>query len=176
MSFAIRAMQLADLDDVLAVAAGSTEAPQWPRAAYEPYVAPDSASSALVRSGLVVLDRGQSRSGAVAGFACGTLVLDGVQNLCQLDSMAVQPDQRRRGMGGALLSGMLAWAGKNGARQFSLEVRASNLAAIALYTRFGLGVEGRRPGYYAHPEEDALILGKVVTSGDSSLVFHQEIG
>jgi [ribosomal protein S18]-alanine N-acetyltransferase len=77
--------------------------------------------------------------------------------------MAVRPEARRQGIGSALLRALLAWAADNHARHFSLEVRASNAPAIGLYQRLGLRPEGRRPRYYTHPEEDALILGMPVT-------------
>ena len=40
----------------------------------------------------------------------------------------------------------------------TLEVRASNEAALALYRRFGFVPEGVRKGYYSKPIEDALVL------------------
>ncbi len=45
----------------------------------------------------------------------------------------------------------------HGAREFTLEVRVSNKAARALYERCGFVSEGRRPGYYSDPKEDAEI-------------------
>jgi ribosomal-protein-alanine N-acetyltransferase len=175
MSFAIRAMQPADLDEVLTIAAAAAEAPQWPRSAYNPYLALD-ANPALLRTALVAVDPGGPDRTAVLAFACATLLPDGVQNLCQLDSMAVHPSHRRRGLGAALLREVLSWAAQYGAHHFSLEVRASNTAAIALYQGFGFRPEGRRPGYYTHPEEDALLLGIPVTRGGYPALFHRESG
>ena len=40
----------------------------------------------------------------------------------------------------------------------SLEVRASNYAAIALYGQHGYRSVGRRRNYYEHPKEDAVIM------------------
>jgi ribosomal protein S18 acetylase RimI-like enzyme len=195
MTFNLCPLQSADLDDIAAIAAASPEAPQWPRSAYAPYIAPDPTNPALLRIGLAAkipnhplpnaglilepaLDRDVPPPGGpvLLGFACATLLLDGTQNLCQLDSMAVYPSHRRHGIGAALLRELLAWATQNGARHFSLEVRASNTAAITLYQRFGLRPEGRRTRYYAHPEEDALLLGIPITPGSPPPVFHHEIG
>jgi ribosomal-protein-alanine N-acetyltransferase len=39
---------------------------------------------------------------------------------------------------------------------YTLEVRVSNMAAVALYKRLGFSVEGIRPKYYI--DEDALIM------------------
>src|ERR1039458_10164181 len=175
MIFMNRAMQPADLNEVLAIAAVSPEAPQWSRSAYNPYLALD-ANPAVLRTALVAVDPGEPDRTAALAFACATLLPDGVQNLCQLDSMAVHPSHRRRGLGAALLREVLSWAAQNGAHHFSLEVRASNAPAIALYQRLGLRPEGRRPRYYAHPEEDALLLGSPVTGGGYSALFHHESG
>ena len=90
--------------------------------------------------------------------------------------MAVHADARRHGIGAALLRELLSWAAQNGAHHFSLEVRASNATAIALYRRSGLRLEGRRPRYYTHPEEDALLWGIPVTPGGYPALFHRESG
>jgi ribosomal-protein-alanine N-acetyltransferase len=78
--------------------------------------------------------------------------------------MAVLPEARRRGIATTLLRALLAWASVNHAHHFSLEVRASNTPAIRLYERLGFRPEGRRPRYYAHPEEDAVLLGMPITN------------
>jgi ribosomal-protein-alanine N-acetyltransferase len=180
MSFAIRAMQPADLDEVLTIAAAAAETPQWARSAYASYLAPDAACPALLRTALAAVDTNHTGAPAVLAFACVTLLRvpdsAGAQNLAQLDSMAVHPSHRRRGLGAALLREVLSWAAQYGAHHFSLEVRASNTAAIALYQGFGFRPEGRRPGYYTHPEEDALLLGIPVTRGGYPALFHRESG
>lgn len=162
MNFEIRPMQAADLDALGNLAANTPEAPQWRRSVYALYLAPDPANPALLRAALVGTS---TSSSAILGFGCATLVLDGTDNLCQLDTLAVHPDARRQGIGAALLRGLLGWAARHGARHFSLEVRASNVPALALYHRLGLRAEGRRTRYYADPEEDALLLGTPVTAG-----------
>jgi len=40
----------------------------------------------------------------------------------------------------------------------TLEVRVSNVAAQALYGSCGFVQSGRRPGYYADPKEDAIMM------------------
>lgn len=158
-------MRPSDLNEVLAVAVAVPEAPQWPRSDYIPYLAADSGNTSLLRIGLIATDP-DSASPALPGFACATFLRDGLDNDCQVDSVAVHPSHRRRGIGTALLRELLRWAQSNGARHLSLEVRASNAGAITLYRRFGLRPEGRRPRYYADPEEDALLLGTFITPGD----------
>jgi [ribosomal protein S18]-alanine N-acetyltransferase len=160
MTTAIRPMQPADLAQVLDLAAVCPEAPQWQPADYSPYLNP-SPEPPLLRSALVAV----SPKEKIHAFATAALLLDGEQNLCQLDSVAVHPDVRRQGIGAALLHALLAWAAQNGARHLSLEVRPSNTAALRLYERLGLRPEGLRPRYYTHPEEDALLLGRDITVG-----------
>ena len=46
----------------------------------------------------------------------------------------------------------------DGARSASLEVRASNLGAQALYAGFGFEVVGKRKAYYHDNREDALLM------------------
>lgn len=75
-----------------------------------------------------------------------------------INTLAVSPAQRRRGLATLLLREIMAEGAREGARQATLEVRASNAAALELYTRLGFTVSARRPGYYANPQEDALIL------------------
>jgi ribosomal-protein-alanine N-acetyltransferase len=72
-------------------------------------------------------------------------------------NVAVDPVQRRRGIATAMLGHLFAHADKPG-EQYTLEVRTSNDAAIALYERFGFESAGVRPGYYHDNKEDALIM------------------
>jgi ribosomal-protein-alanine N-acetyltransferase len=155
----VRPAQPTDLDPILAISATSPEVPQWQPADYAPYLASNPANPSLLRTAIVALNQDQ-----IQAFAAATLLLDGDQNLCQLDSMAVLPEARRRGIATTLLRALLAWASVNHAHHFSLEVRASNTPAIRLYERLGFRPEGRRPRYYAHPEEDAVLLGMPITN------------
>lgn len=75
-----------------------------------------------------------------------------------VNNFAVHPTWRRRGVGRALLAHVLDEAARFGAPRATLEVRASNTAAIALYEAGGFRHAGRRRAYYTHPVEDALIL------------------
>ena len=75
-----------------------------------------------------------------------------------INTLAVSPANRRRGAATFLLEHLLAETAREGVRRATLEVRASNAAALELYRRLGFTVQGKRPGYYANPAEDALIL------------------
>lgn len=71
--------------------------------------------------------------------------------------LTVSEANRRRGIGGALLDDLVDLARTEGADAVTLEVRAGNAAARALYRTRGFSERGRRPGYYADGE-DALLL------------------
>jgi ribosomal-protein-alanine N-acetyltransferase len=74
--------------------------------------------------------------------------------------VAVDPAHRRRGHARRLVEALVLAAGHSGARLVTLEVRASNVAAWALYGSLAFAVVGRRPGYYddVTPPEDAILL------------------
>lgn len=99
---------------------------------------------------LVALD-GQ---GAVAGYAGLQVVLDEGYIL----NVAVRPDCRRQGVAGQLLQVFLDFAKGNRLAFLTLEVRASNYPAIALYGSRGFRGVGRRKNYYEHPKEDSVIM------------------
>lgn len=72
--------------------------------------------------------------------------------------LAVHPQQRRQGFGKLLLGVLLHQATTRGATRATLEVRASNTPALALYAQFGFQTAGRRRDYYQNPREDGLVL------------------
>ena len=63
-------------------------------------------------------------------------------------------------MAGKLLQVFLDFAQGNHLAFLTLEVRASNYDAIALYGSRGFRSAGRRKNYYEHPKEDAIIMTK----------------
>ena len=73
-------------------------------------------------------------------------------------TLAVRPDARRRGIGSDLLLGLVRGAMAAGCTGLTLEVRAGNADAMALYRRFGLRPAGLRRGYYGDTGEDAIVL------------------
>lgn len=75
--------------------------------------------------------------------------------------VAVHPDYRRHGIGRALVLALCEALKKQMlATSLTLEVRDSNLPAIALYASLGFEQIGLRKNYYQHPKEDARILRK----------------
>ena len=77
--------------------------------------------------------------------------------------VAVPTRHRRKGYARFLLKNFLALAQKRGTSEIFLEVRESNVAALALYREFGFEATGRRPNYYRDPMEAALLLRLKIT-------------
>jgi [ribosomal protein S18]-alanine N-acetyltransferase len=71
--------------------------------------------------------------------------------------LAVAPAWRGRGLAGVLVDDLLEVAARASREALTLEVRASNEAAMRLYRRRGFVAHGTRPGYYADGE-DAVVL------------------
>ena len=92
----------------------------------------------------------------VAGYVGSQAVLDEADVM----NVAVAPDYRRQGVARALLTGLQEALKAKFVHCLTLEVRASNHPAIALYESLGYLQVGCRPNYYHKPKEDALILRK----------------
>ena len=114
----------------------------------------DNACSAY----LVALDK---EDGSVVGYA-GLLV---VADEGYITNVAVRPESRRGGVASALLDVFVDFAVGNKLAFLTLEVRASNYGAIALYGSRGFRGVGRRPNYYEHPKEDAIIMTRTFGEG-----------
>jgi ribosomal-protein-alanine N-acetyltransferase len=146
----IRPMIAADVDRVLAIAAGLKEAPQWSRRVYEGIVdLADGESGPERRIALVACD---AELGLVAGFAVASLV----PPEAELETVGVVTEFQRRGVARRLILEI----GKNflqrGVTKVHLEVRDSNFAAKGLYRSLGFREVNRRPSYYIDPIEDAV--------------------
>ncbi len=92
------------------------------------------------------------------GYAVGYFAADEAE----LPSIAVSPQMRRRGIGDALLNELFIQVRQRGAAKLFLEVRESNEAAIALYEKNGFITAGTRRHFYSNPEEDALVMMKLL--------------
>ena len=94
--------------------------------------------------------------GKLAAFAITQLVLDEAS----LFNIAVDPAYQRRGLGRQLLQYLIDQLIQREVMTLWLEVRASNLPAIALYEQLEFNQVSRRPNYYptASGREDALIM------------------
>ena len=87
----------------------------------------------------------------------------GSQTVCgesDMMNIAVHPDYRRRGIARSLVEYLVRELANRGSECLTLEVRASNASAQALYEMLGFQQVGLRKNYYRNPREDALILRK----------------
>jgi ribosomal-protein-alanine N-acetyltransferase len=103
---------------------------------------------------------------AVVGF--GGLMLVGEE--AHVTNLLVAPEWRRQGIGLGLMLALIDAAVGAGARHLTLEVRSTNEAAQAMYSRLGLAPIGIRRGYYG--DDDALILWAHDIDGD---VYQQRL-
>lgn len=104
----------------------------------------------LLSAFLVALDDNDK----VVGYAGVQIILDEGY----ITNVAVRPECRRQGIAAKLLQVFLDFAKANKLTFLTLEVRASNYDAIALYGSRGFRSVGRRKNYYEHPKEDAIIM------------------
>lgn len=91
--------------------------------------------------------------GTVLGYAGLQTVLDEGY----INNVAVDARYRRQGIADALIAAFVRF-GQAKLSFLTLEVRASNAPAIALYEKHGFQQAGRRKNYYDDPQEDALLL------------------
>jgi len=111
---------------------------------------PPAQGSAAIRSAVCELE----------GRVVGVLEWRDLGEEFEILELAVDPAVRRRGHASFLVASLLRQVTDAAKRPVHLEVRESNAAAIALYTRSGFAVSGRRRSYYRHPEEDALLMSR----------------
>lgn len=95
----------------------------------------------------------EGEDGTVLGYGELGVVLD---EGC-LEKIAVAPAFRRQGVAQAILEAFLRF-GRANLAFLTLEVRASNDAAIGLYRKLGFQEVGRRKNYYADIHEDAILM------------------
>ena len=95
----------------------------------------------------------EGEDGSVLGYAGLHVVLDEGY----IDNVAVDPACRRQGIADALIDTFVRFGAARLAF-LTLEVRAGNAPAIALYEKHGFYEVGRRKDYYDDPKEDAILM------------------
>lgn len=142
--YRFRPMAEADLDAVMAIEPHIYSHP-WTRGNFV-----DSLASGY--SAWVLLDGTR-----IIGYSLMMLVLDEAHLL----NLSIAKAYQKRGLGRLLLEHMIAIAKKHDAVNMFLEVRPSNISAIALYENVGFNEMAIRRGYYpAHTgREDAVLMG-----------------
>jgi ribosomal-protein-alanine acetyltransferase len=92
--------------------------------------------------------------GEIVGYAGTWHILDEGH----ITTIAVKSSHLRRHIGEAIIVKILEDCYEEKIKYLTLEVRASNQAAIGLYTKYGFDSLGTRKGYYQDNNEDALIM------------------
>ena len=108
-------------------------------------------------------NEGPASTEYIVGFAGFWNVVDEAH----LISIAVREEYRRRGVGELLLISIIDLVIELDVRLVSLEVRASNTAALSLYGKCGFSKTGLRRGYYSDDKEDAVIMTVENIASDS---------
>ena len=138
----IRALTLADLDDIESIEQRSYDTP-WSRSMF---------AGELAKPASLCL--GAFEGEELAGY----LVVSRYVDAWHIMNIAVSPDFRRRGIATALLERLFELTDDRSRRGYTLEVRVTNSGAIRLYERLGFAARGIRRGYYTDNREDALIM------------------
>ena len=135
----IRPLVAGDLDKLLEIESQSFAYPNWDRQAF-------------LRYRCLVAEVDAEIAGAVVSrqtFAGDRQTLQEVEIL----NLVVAPRFRRQRIGLALLASAITDTGL-----YFLEVRASNVAAQALYGKLGFLEVSQRRGYYTNPDETAIVM------------------
>jgi ribosomal-protein-alanine N-acetyltransferase len=143
MKLVIRKMTLDDVPAVVDLDQRSFSLP-WPERSFRFELTDNPASRCWVAE----LD------GKVVGMIVVWLIVEEAH----VATIATHPDFRRKGFAKSLLSHALQKLTEQGARSSFLEVRESNLAAQAMYRKFGYEETGRRRRYYKDNDEDAILM------------------
>ena len=100
----------------------------------------------------------EDTSNAIGQFILGFAGLWFMADEAHLANIAVRERYREKGVGERLLISIIELAIKKNARFITLEVRASNTAAQALYRKYGFAEVGTRREYYTDNKEDAILM------------------
>lgn len=142
--YQFRPMQMDDLDAIMVIEPQIYPYP-WTRGNFS-----DSLSSGYSAWVLVWNEK-------IIGYSLMMMVLDEAHLL----NLSVAKDFQKQGLGRLLLENMVGIAKNNHMTNMFLEVRPSNISAIALYENMGFNEMAIRRAYYpaAAGREDALLMG-----------------
>ena len=143
MNVAIRRMSMEDVATVHTIDTLSFSLP-WPENSYRFELTGNPVSRCWVAES--------------EGRLAAMLVLWLIVDEAHIATIATHPDFRRQGIGEQLLIATLQSAREEGARRAFLEVRSGNMAAQAMYKKYGFVVAGIRPRYYKDNNEDAILM------------------
>jgi ribosomal-protein-alanine N-acetyltransferase len=146
----LRPANPSDLASIISIERASDMAAHWNESEY-------SSASEKGRQILVA---------ELASNIVGFLVVSTAVQEWELENIAVDPTQRNRGVGRALMSALIEHAKEDGALEIRQEIRRSNINAQALATGSGFIQQGKRSEYYREPPEDALLFKYIVRNGE----------
>lgn len=149
-TFSLRQIRTEDIDELLEIADKSGLSP-WSRQNYV---------DELARGDSIML-LAKSESGLVEGFIIGRLILgesDDHPFEAEIYNIAVRETSRRSGAGKMLLDTFIERCKSANAGRIWLEVRLSNIGAIAFYKRIGFTMASTRWAFYSNPVEDAIVM------------------
>jgi ribosomal-protein-alanine N-acetyltransferase len=141
----IRRLTLADLSDIERIEQRVYPTP-WSRSMFAGELAKPSS----------ICQGAFDEDGRLAGY----LIVSRYVDAWHIMNLAVHDQRRRAGIASRLLGALFDVTAGDTHRGYTLEVRISNKAAIALYERWGFERSGIRRGYYTDNREDALIMWK----------------
>ena len=144
----VRRMEAGDIDAVMEIAAKTDHAPGWGRSAFEAAIDPGNQPRRVA----LVAER---EVAGLAGFVVAS-VLPGGEG--ELESIVTAFAHQRRGVARELFAVLKTELRRQGVREVMLEVREGNHSAQGFYRFLGFREDGRRPGYYADPAEDAVLM------------------
>jgi [ribosomal protein S18]-alanine N-acetyltransferase len=148
MTIDVRRLTLSDLDEVELIERQSYPTP-WSRSMFAGELAKPSSASL-----------GAYDPDGPGGPLVGYLIISRYVDAWHVMNIAVAEAYRRHGIAKRLLEELFVRTEQDPRRGYTLEVRVSNTAAIALYESLGFYATGVRRGYYTDNREDALIMWK----------------
>lgn len=142
----IREMTLADVDRVCVLEEMAFSMP-WHK---------ESFVEMIENKDALYLVADDEQSGVIGCCGVRSIVGEG-----DITNVVVHPDFRQKGVAYKMLTQLLLQGEQDfGIKEFTLEVRYSNIGAIHLYEKLGFVSEGIRKNFYEEPVEDALIMWK----------------
>jgi ribosomal-protein-alanine N-acetyltransferase len=140
----LRRLEMRDLNAIEGIERASYPTP-WSRSMF---------ASELAKPSSICLGAFDLETDELAGY----LVISRYVDAWHVMNVAVAPEHRRQGIATTLLERLFEVTAGRGRRGYTLEVRVSNVGAVALYGRLGFKPRGVRRGYYTDNREDALIM------------------
>ena len=148
MAYELRVATSADVEAIMALETATFGSDAW---------SPESMSSELAsRHTYYLFAFDPMDPAAIAGY--GGLLAPRNSDDADIQTLAVSPAARRRGLGRAIVVALIAEAVARGAHQVFLEVRADNPSARALYDSLGFEQIAVREKYYQPDGVDAQIM------------------